>query len=125
MQVEADPDTLGALLLFAMGTEAIAADAANPSPLAVATTLSAGIVLPEAFSASQFNQAIDSLRLRGRYLALEGRICRAHWLHRWLFAWSYLLAASRAAHRAEEWLPRALVYCLNRYLERQRCLCLF
>jgi hypothetical protein len=40
MQVEADPDTLGAILLLAMGAEAIAADPANPSPLAVSTTLS-------------------------------------------------------------------------------------
>ena len=41
MQVECDPDTIGALLLLAMGAEAIVSDPANPSPLAVSTTLSA------------------------------------------------------------------------------------
>jgi hypothetical protein len=43
MQVEADPDTLGALLLLAMGAEAIVADPANPSAEPVSTTLSAGV----------------------------------------------------------------------------------
>lgn len=40
MQVEADPDTLGAILLLAMGAENIAADASNPDALAVSTTVS-------------------------------------------------------------------------------------
>jgi hypothetical protein len=39
VQVEADPDTLGVLLL-AMGLESVIADPANPAPLAVTTTLS-------------------------------------------------------------------------------------
>jgi hypothetical protein len=41
MQVEADPDTLGTLLLLAMGAEAIVSDPSNPSALPVSTTLSA------------------------------------------------------------------------------------
>lgn len=41
MQLEADPDTLGSILLLAMGAETIAADAGNPAAQAVATTLSA------------------------------------------------------------------------------------
>jgi hypothetical protein len=40
MQVEVDPDTIGALFLLTMGAEAIAADASNPSALPVTTTLS-------------------------------------------------------------------------------------
>ncbi|HEY1882204.1 MAG TPA: phage tail tube protein [Candidatus Cybelea sp.] len=43
MQVEVDPDTIGALLLLAFGAESIGADASNPDAEAVTTTLSVGV----------------------------------------------------------------------------------
>ncbi len=43
IQVEADPDSLGSLLLLACGAEAIAVNANNPSAQTVATTLASSI----------------------------------------------------------------------------------
>jgi hypothetical protein len=67
MQVEADPDTMDAVLLLAFGAEAIAANAGNPSALAVSTTLSQGVGIGNSWAGISL----------GVYIALGARLTAA------------------------------------------------